>query len=388
MRSRVVWNGFAMLCAGVAVVLGVPGAAVKAEPMQAVSPVKPGQPQLDCDSMLIVHDPADKTVEQFHVLTCESTLKLSGNPANPEIVLQLHQGVAAWWRQQFGEGSQAGQALAAGQLQASRHSTVQSVPSGKLLSSDMQLRVSGPKWIWDRHKGTLTGKDMAPDLDHNWYRVCISIGRGTLKLGLSGLELTPGTVFLSEPYKDDVRRGQPREVMKECLGNWSLSEGAPAIIHPHRGIGMVNEDARDGERFTVYTKVGDRTLSSEIRVYSAKAHPLPGFWRQVAEQACDGTGPRKPVTPITELRFRLDGTFDLTWVPKNHHYIDYAGTYVHNPENGEFQWVINSGQFMPSDAGASGIARVNTKGQLVISGLHPGTKVPGSDKLCELVFEK
>lgn len=370
-----------------ALALGVPGTAAAA-PVQSTVITKPSSQTVECFPLLMVRGTNDSHLESFSVISCDVSLTLSGNPADPVITLRLKDGVANWWLQTFKDGSPQRAALADAKIDAVEYGAYV-LPAGKLLASDAAQGVRGPKWIWDQRNGTLTGTDLPASVEGAWYRVCDSQAKqpGPITLELSSKRIATGAVFIGEAYST-LPQGARMNVPRPCLGEWKLSDDTLAIIHPKWGIGMVKESAAEGARFTVHARARDKASSAEALVYSSARHPLAGFWRQVSETECGTTESRTPVTPITELRFRPDGTFDLTWVPKNHHYIDYSGTYEHRLESSAFSWNITGGQFKPADVETAGKARLNERGQLVISGLHPGSSKPGSKKLCELVFQQ
>ena len=347
-------------------------------------PIKSSKPTPECFPLLVVTE--GYTRVHFTLTRCDVALEFTGSPANPDLTLRMKEDVAAWWRELFRSPSLADDALARGQIHVMPDDT-DSLPQTILFDSEKADTSEREMWVWNRRDGTLTAKNFHPNYYANWYRVCNGAERGASIFLSMPVDLPIGAIFSGSLIKS-APWGKPNGVPKQCAADWKLSAGAPAVIHPQWGLGMVSADAKDGERFTVQTRVGQTTLTKEVRVYSPKAHLLIGSWRQVGERACDAAASRKPAVPISEFHLRPDGNFDLTWVPRNHHYIDYRGTYVHRPDSGEFSWSITGGQAQPVDAGRSGTARINEQGQLVIAGLHPGSAATASGKLCEMVFEK
>lgn len=381
MRYRIDRGVFRTAVAVVALSLCVESEALSAD---AQHKTKASKQTPECFPLLVLREGSRR--EHFVLTSCDVSLELSGDSVNPELTLRMKEDFAASWRELFGTPGLAGDALAGEQIHVMSDDTL-GLPHAILFDTEKAAASDREMWTWDRSGGTLTAKNFHPNYYANWYRVCDNVERKASILLAMPDNIPSGAIFSGSLIKS-APWGKPNDAPKPCASDWKLSADAPAVIHPQWGLGMIRADAKEGDRFTVQTRVGQKTLTKEVRIYSPKAHPLIGFWRQIEERACDAAGLRKPAVPISEFHLRPDGSFDLTWVPRNHHYNDYVGTYLHLPDSGEFSWEITGGQSNPVDAGRSGTARLNGQGQLVISELHPGSVASASGKLCEMIFER
>lgn len=267
MRNRIVRCICQMAVAAVALSFGAAPGALAAGAQQTT---KPDEPAPECFPLLVAIEGYKRV--HFTLTSCDVALELSGNPANPALTLHMKEDVAAWWRELFRSPSLADDALAREEIHVMPDDT-DSLPQAILFDSEKAKNSDREMWIWDRLDGTLAATNFHPNYYANWYRVCNGAEHGASIFLSMPVDMPIGAIFSGSLIKS-APAGKPNGVPKQCASDWKLSAGAPAVIHPQWGIGMVSADAKEGDRFTVQTRVGQTTLTKEVRVYSPKAHTL------------------------------------------------------------------------------------------------------------------
>jgi len=303
-----------------------------------------------------------------------------------QVLLKLSRSAAQRWREALKAESSLWSAMLL--AQASVRSVGASVAQGALLQSHTARLLSEPMWLWDERGATLqlvrggtasAGLSVTvPALD------CAAFNSNRLIFWFGEMEVERGAVVASQPLM--VRGpGDLRPVSPACTSGWQLSPGAPAVIDPESGLGVVAANAADGTTFTLMAQVGAHRVQGQMRVVDPAQHPLRGVWRQVREVACGAGGQRVPLRPLHELRFMSNGNFSATWTPLES-YIDYSGTYQYDRVKGEIQLAVIAGNDMPAQKQMNVRARLDAEGQLIVSTLPSGSRHPPDAAMCEMVF--
>jgi hypothetical protein len=97
------------------------------------------------------------------------------------------------------------------------------------------------------------------------------------------------------------------------------------------------------------------------------------WWREEAQFACGTQQQVAPEHPIGELRFRADGSFDVTWVPFET-YRDYWGTYTYDPQRGTLSLTIARGNYVPADVDGNGLFSIDEQGRLILTDMWLGSR--------------
>ena len=114
--------------------------------------------------------------------------------------------------------------------------------------------------------------------------------------------------------------------------------------------------------------------------------PLVGYWREVQQISCDTGEAFEPDPRIEELVLRDTGDFSVTWQPFET-YVDYWGTWTHDPETASIGLEIEGGNWVPTDFEGAGFANV-VDDQLVFGELWLGSSNAGPvEPACGHVFE-
>jgi hypothetical protein len=95
-----------------------------------------------------------------------------------------------------------------------------------------------------------------------------------------------------------------------------------------------------------------------------------------------------PDLHIEELEFRADGTFSVTWVPFEI-YKDYWGAYSYDLKQGTIKFVVEHGNYVPSDIDGNGTFEISQSGQLTLKDIWLGSK-KSEDKpdVCKIIFSR
>jgi hypothetical protein len=331
-----------------------------------------------CPALLVIDNPAASSQERLVLESCEVRAEF-GKPSMAEpLVLQLQAPALARWRAALAPGGPQGTALLAGALTVRQNGSY--VPEGPLLLADSAMHHGQAHWTWNAESGELRWH---ASLRSQPSAACTGIGAGQILFWIGAVEVAPGS--LQVPWPTLMARPWSREIVPpECVGEWSLSAGAPAALHPKFGLLVVAPDAPDGAVFKVRAAVAGRPVEGLLRVTVAALHPLAGRWRQTAQADCGDATLRTPAHAIGEFKFTADGEFFLTWQPFES-YIDYWGHYRHDLATGALALDITGGNRMPTDRHAQGNAVVDETGSLVITGLDPGDKTKLTPA-CKMVF--
>lgn len=200
-------------------------------------------------------------------------------------------------------------------------------------------------------------------------------------------ELAPGDTAALQVYSS-TRPGAFERLPGSCRPAWSLSEDAPATLGPRSGVLRVSAEARDGARFTVRASLGEREVSTVVRVVDPVQSPLVGIWSQVGRTPCAAADEPAPATdPIRELRFMRNGRFSVTWVPFES-YTDYAGSYTYDPASGALRLQVERSNFLPHDLDLDGHAGFDDAGVLNLADLWLGSRTPGEEAWCGMSFRR
>jgi hypothetical protein len=209
-------------------------------------------------------------------------------------------------------------------------------------------------------------------------------------------ELTAGQLYIDAGPFPDVARGQGRqlrlatapagvtEVVEACV-TWSIAPpggGVAAGASLGATIGAtgylrIDDDAEIGASVVVTADVEDgrRVLELEVMIYEPVVSPILGVWSETLRLPCDGGDPFAPVNPVGELMFFDNSDFRVTWTPFEA-YVDYWGSFVHDPASGAITLSITGGNATPSDFDGVGFATVTGAGALELAEMFLGS-APG-----------
>jgi hypothetical protein len=199
-------------------------------------------------------------------------------------------------------------------------------------------------------------------------------------------EVAPGTTQTLQLFSS-ARPGAFERLPPPCRAYWSLSDGAPASIGAATGTLIVAGDAPDGLGFTVIARLAGRDVTTSVRVVDPGESPLVGTWRQRGEVACMGSEERVVPEPIRELRFRRDGGFSVTWNPFES-YTDYSGTFAYDAARGTLRLTVTQSNSLPPELDLEGRAELGGDGVLRLRGLWLGSRTPGEERGCGMIFER
>jgi hypothetical protein len=154
---------------------------------------------------------------------------------------------------------------------------------------------------------------------------------------------------------------------------WSVTPTEGARIDPATGILSIDAATASGSVFTVRAEIesGRHVVETRVKIFTPETNPLIGYWREVAQLACDTGAEVAPAKAIAELIFDPDGSFAVTWVPFES-YKDYWGTYTFDLSQGTLELTITGGNTVPPDVDGEGRFMVDATG-LVLSDLWLGT---------------
>lgn len=316
---------------------------------------------------------------------CEVQVEVQPAGMRGQVLLTLNPPAAQRWRDALKTQSALWSAMLL--AQASVHSVGAAVPQGVLLQSHSARLLPEPMWLWDDRAATLllvrggtasAGVSVTAPLD------CAAFNSDRLIFWFGEMEVERGAVVAGQPLLVKGPRDF-RPVSPACISGWQLSPGAPAVIDPASGLGVVAANAADGATFTLMAQVGAHGVQGKMRVVDPAQHPLRGVWRQVQEVACGAGGQRVPLKPLHELRFMGNGNFSATWTPFES-YIDYSGTYHYDRAKGELQLAVTAGNDLPAQKQIKVRAGLGAEGQLTVSTLPGGSRHPPDAALCEMVF--
>lgn len=205
-------------------------------------------------------------------------------------------------------------------------------------------------------------------------------------------DLTAGQLYIDAGPFPDVARGQGRqlrlatapagvtEVVEACVV-WSIAPGEDGTTVGATigatGYLSVDDDAEIGATFVVTADVEDgrRVLELDVMIYEPVASPILGVWAEALRLACDGGGPFAPSNPVGELVFLDNSDFRVTWTPFEA-YVDYWGSFVHDPASGALTLSVTGGNATPSDLDGVGFATVSGAGVLELREMFLGS-APG-----------
>jgi hypothetical protein len=175
------------------------------------------------------------------------------------------------------------------------------------------------------------------------------------------------------------------EPLPQCRPAWSLSPRAPAQVDRATGVLRVRPGAAHGTAFTVYADLGGRRAETRIHVVDPRRNPLVGLWKQTAGTPCGSTASAPTEEGVQELRFRADGTFDVTWIPFES-YVDYRGRYTYAAP--ALRLRVEGGNHVPTDVDPDGQATVAPDGTLRLTSLSLGTPRGGGPRYCTALFRR
>ena len=167
-------------------------------------------------------------------------------------------------------------------------------------------------------------------------------------------------------------------------------------VDPADGTVKVTSDTWPGTKVRLYAVLegGRRIISQDIYIFTPESNPFVGVWRQTAERLCIGnigfTFDVPPARQISEIVFRADGTYSVTWTPFEV-YRDYWGPYTYDQQRKRLILGITWGSFIPDNFLAQGEFEFSatTPTELVLKGIWFGkqTSIGGLDG-CGAVLTK
>jgi hypothetical protein len=173
----------------------------------------------------------------------------------------------------------------------------------------------------------------------------------------------------------------------EACTVWSVS-GDPGATIDDTGLLTIAETVEPGTIVTVQANVEDgrRILETMVTVYVPIDSPIVGYWREVEQISCASGDPVEAVPAIEELIFRDTGDFSVTWLPFET-YVDYWGTWTHDPRTGALDLAVTGGNYVPEDLDGTGIASVNDA-RLFLEEMWLGRSNDGPHPvMCGQIFE-
>jgi hypothetical protein len=172
--------------------------------------------------------------------------------------------------------------------------------------------------------------------------------------------------------------------------SWSVEPKVGAHIDSQSGLFTVDKATPNGSVFTVSANVenGRKILTTKVHIFTPEANPLVGRCREKAQTRCDVEEVTVPDLHIEELEFRADGTFSVTWVPFEI-YKDYWGAYSYDLKQGTIKFVVEHGNYVPSDIDGNGTFEISQSGQLTLKDIWLGSK-KSEDKpaVCKIIFSR
>lgn len=339
-----------------------------------------------CTEMLRVESVKAEDAPRLSLGDCDVTARFEGSGRTPRVILQLTATAAKAWRSALGPNGDLFGALLGGDLAVKSHAG--SIPAAPLLSSYSARGAAKHAWLWVDSTSTLRIDPVDPAVGIGGSR-CPNDDAGTPVLWLKTLEVLPGALIAPSPFRT-MRPGSYDRIAPSCLAGWSLSDGAPAVVHPALGLAITAPDAPDGTVFELRAHLSGQpkgsTVGGLVRITDPVLHPLAGRWTETQEKPCNGTAWRTPARPIGELAFNADGTFTLAEQPFESYY-DYWGSYRYTPQSGALRLEATGGNRLPSAPLAEGTARIDQSGLLQVEGLlSAGANSPQS--ICARRFRR
>lgn len=182
-----------------------------------------------------------------------------------------------------------------------------------------------------------------------------------------------------------IDAGFPTEV--DACVEWSLAP-VDGVAIDDTGLLSIDAAVPAGTVVSVTADVeaGRRVLMAEFEVYVPLASDIIGYWTEVAQVSCEGTGQFDPDPVIGELVFQDTGEFSVTWTPFEVYY-DYWGTYTYDEATGALVLSVDGGNYVPPDIDGEGTAMV-AGGQLTLTDMWLGVaQMPVTPVACGHVFE-
>jgi hypothetical protein len=173
----------------------------------------------------------------------------------------------------------------------------------------------------------------------------------------------------------------------EACTTWSAA-GDPGATIDDGGLLTIAATVEPGTIVTVEANVEDgrRILETMVTVYAPIDSPIVGFWRELEQTSCTSGDPVEPEPAIEELIFRDTGDFSVTWLPFET-YVDYWGTWTHDPRTGALDLLVTGGNWVPTDLDGTGIATV-TDARLELAEMWLGSSNQGPHPaMCGQIFE-
>lgn len=156
---------------------------------------------------------------------------------------------------------------------------------------------------------------------------------------------------------------------------WSVEPSGAATID---GAGrlVVGADVASGTILTVSAMPeSGPPLAATIYVYTLEANPFVGQWMEEMQFDCQTGAEVVPATPIRELVFFADNTFQVTWFPFEA-YVDYTGRYFFDLAAGTLTISAEYLNYLPDDLDGDGTFSLDEQGRLVLSDIWLGTPPP------------
>ena len=336
-----------------------------------------------CKELLRVETEEWEAKPRLSLTNCDVTARFEGSGRNPRVMLQLREPAASAWRSALGPNGDLSSALLGAELAVKSHAG--SIPAALLLSSLSARGAAAHAWLWEASSAMLRIAPVDPAAGIGGNR-CPNEAHGVPMLWPRDLEVPPGALIAPSAFWT-TRPGSYDRIAPSCLAGWSLSDRAPAVVHPALGLAIVAPDAPDGTVFELRAQLSGQPegVEGRVRVTNPALHPLAGRWTETQEKLCDGAW-RTPAQPIGELVFNADGTFTLVKVPFESYY-DYWGTYRHTPHSGSLMLEITGGNKVPSSRMARGRAHLGPSDELLLEGLPPADALP-SQPICARRFQR
>jgi len=339
-----------------------------------------------CAELLRVEIEDPKKTPLLALSDCDVSAHFDGSDRTARVILRLKEPAANVWRAALAPKGELSAALQGGKL--ALRPNADSLPKASLRSFHSAGDASNHAWLWDASTASLQIDPEDPAFGAADVR-CPMPERGGPLLWLDTLEVPPGALIAPSVYWT-TRPGNYNRIAPTCLTGWSLSDGAPAVVHAGLGLVITAPAAPEGMKFEISARIAgqsrDITASGSVRVTDPASHPLAGTWAEVQEKSCRGGAWRKPTEPIGELVFKADGTFTLVRVPFER-YFDYWGTYRHAAVSSELTLKITGGNRIPSERSAKGKARVMPSGELLLEDLPPWSAEAGG-AVCSRRFQR
>ncbi len=195
---------------------------------------------------------------------------------------------------------------------------------------------------------------------------------------LSQLRIDPGPTFDLQPGGSIQMTVGVRQCCyifepKQACVVWSITGDQGVHIDPLSGQVKVDSTTASGSNFVINANVenGKRLLTSTLNVYTPGANPLVGTWREDAEFECGTHKEIKPPEAISELIFKADNSFLVTWHPFEV-YHDYWGKYQFDLTSGKIDLTLDGGNYVPTDFDGNGTFSIDPQGRLIFTDVWLG----------------